>query len=189
MNRQHKDNLVWVDMEMTGLDPEKEQIIEIASIITDGNLDILEEGPSLVVHQPLRLLRAMDEWNTNQHTKSGLVAKVRKSKISVRKAEAMTLEFIKKYCLPGKSPLCGNAIHHDRRFLIKYMPKLNAYLHYRHVDVSTIKGLVDRWYPKNKNLPVKSEAHRALDDIRESIQELRFYRRTYFRDKVPVQEA
>ncbi|HTL48892.1 MAG TPA: oligoribonuclease [Verrucomicrobiae bacterium] len=180
MKKQNKNNLVWLDMEMTGLNPEKEVIIEMATIVTDSDLNILAEGPSLVLHQPAKYLKAMDEWNTNQHTKSGLVDQVKKSKITPAAAEKKTLAFLKDYCVPGKSPLCGNSIHHDRRFVIKYMPRLNAYLHYRHLDVSTIKGLIDRWYPKNKDLPKKSDSHRALDDIRESIEELRFYRKTYF---------
>jgi oligoribonuclease len=179
MKKQHK-NLIWLDMEMTGLNPEKEVIIEMATIITDGDLNILAEGPNLVIRQPAKYLKAMDEWNTNQHTKSGLVDAVRKSRVTIAAAEKKMLAFIKEFCLPGKSPLCGNSIHHDRRFVIKYMPKLNAYLHYRHIDVSTIKGLIDRWYPKHKDLPKKSDAHRALDDVRESIEELRFYRKTYF---------
>lgn len=176
-----KKNLVWIDCEMTGLDPEKDRIIEIATIITTSDLEIVAEGPNLVIHQPLQVLRNMDEWNQKQHKKSGLLDLVISSKISVKKAEKMTLEFIKEYCQPQKSPLCGNAVYHDRRFLIKYMPKLNEYLHYRILDVTTVKILVERWYPKNKNLPKKKDSHRALQDIRESIEELRFYRKTYFK--------
>lgn len=182
MGKQHKHNMVWMDLEMTGLNPEKEKIIEIATIITDGELNILEEGPNLIIRQSPRLLARMDEWNTKQHTKSGLVDMVKKSKIRTHDAERETLRFITKYCYPGKAPLCGNAIHHDRRFVIKYMPELNRFLHYRNVDVSTIKAIVDRWYPKSKEQPKKKESHRALDDVRESIEELRFYRKTYFRD-------
>jgi len=182
MAKLHKHNMVWLDCEMTGLDPEKEGIIEIATIITDGDLNILEEGPNLIIHQPLRLLKKMDEWNTTQHTKSGLVDAIKKSKVKAKDAERETLAFITKYCQPQKAPLCGNSIHHDRRFLIKYMPVLNAFLHYRNVDVSTIKAIVDRWYTKNKDLPKKKENHRALDDVRESIRELKFYRETYFRE-------
>lgn len=178
----HKHNLIWLDMEMTGLDPEKEGIIEMATVITDGNLNVIAQGPHLVIHQKAALLKNMDDWNTNQHTKSGLVDLVKKSKVTVKKAETETLKFIKKYCLPKTAPLCGNAIHHDRRFVIKYMPKLNEYLHYRHVDVSTIKGLIERWYPKDKKQPKKKENHRALDDILESIEELAYYRKTYFKD-------
>ena len=177
----NKNNLVWVDLEMTGLDPDKEKIIEIATIVTDNQLHILAEGPNLVIHQPLKLLRKMDDWNKTQHGKSGLLELVKNSKISVKQAERQTLEFLKPYCFEGKAPLCGNSIDQDRRFLIKTMPKLNKFLHYRNVDVSTIKALVARWYRKNKNLPKKNEGHRALDDVRESLEELRFYRKTYFK--------
>ena len=166
---------------MTGLDLEKEGIIEIATLITDSSLNIVAEGPNLVVRQKNSLLKKMDDWNQKQHKASGLVEEVEKSKITVKKAEAMTLEFIKQYCLPKKSPLCGNAIHHDRRFIIKYMPKLNEYLHYRHVDVSTLKDLIQRWYPKDKHFPKKADVHRALPDILASIEELRFYRERYFK--------
>ena len=176
-----KHNMVWIDMEMTGLDPEKEEIIEMATIITDSNLHILNEGPNLVIHQKPSLLKKMDEWNQKQHKKSGLIEEVRNSKVTLKGAEEMTLEFITHYCFPKKSPLCGNAVHHDRRFLIKSMPKLNGYLHYRHVDVSTLKDLVQRWYPKNKDLPKKNDVHRALPDIRASIDELKFYRANYFK--------
>ncbi len=184
MAKLHKHNMVWMDLEMTGLDPEKESIIEIATIITNGELEGIEEGPNLVIHQPPRLLKAMDEWNQNQHSKSGLIERVKQSRTTMAEAEEETLDFIKKYCYPGKAPLCGNAIHHDRRFVIKYMPALNAHLHYRNVDVSTIKALVDRWYTKHKDLPKKKETHRALQDVLESIEELRFYRKTYFKQNV-----
>ena len=176
-----KDNMIWIDMEMTGLDPEKERIIEIASIVTDKHLNILAEGPNLVVRQPMTLLKKMDAWNQKQHKKSGLLDEVRKSKITVKQAERATLDFLKPYCVAGKTTLCGNAIYHDRRFLIKYMPRLNRFLHYRLVDVSTIKEIVRRWYPKNKEIPQKGDRHRALADIRESIEELRFYKETYFK--------
>ncbi len=179
----NKDNMVWIDMEMTGLDPEKDKIIEIATIITDAQLNIIAEGPNLILHQAPRVLEGMDDWNQKHHAKSGLIEEVKNSKISVKKAEELTLEFIKHYCFPRKSSLCGNAVHHDRRFIIRYMPELNAYLHYRHVDVTTLKILVQNWYPKNKDLPEKKDAHRALNDIRESIEELAFYRKTYFREE------
>ena len=185
MTQPKKDNLVWIDMEMTGLDPEKEKIIEIAVIVTDKDLNILEEGPDLVIRQPRKLLKSMDSWNKKQHKKSGLIDAVLESKITVRKAEQITLDFIKKYCEPHKNSLCGNAVYHDRRFIIKYMPKLNRFLHYRLVDVSTVKGLIQRWYPKHSGVPKKSESHRALSDIRESIEELQFYRKTFFRE-MPV---
>ena len=170
-------------MEMTGLNPEKEGIIEIATIITDKELNIIAEGPDLVVRQPASLLKKMDSWNKKQHKKSGLIEEVKKSKLSVRKAEKITLDFIKDYCEPKKNALCGNAVYHDRRFMIKYMSKLNQFLHYRLVDVSTVKNLVQRWYPKNEKPPKKTETHRALSDIRESIEELRFYRKTVFKEK------
>ena len=179
--KQSKNHFVWIDLEMTGLNPEKECIIEIATIVTDSELNILGEGPNLVIHQPQKILDQMDAWNQKQHAKSGLIQKVKSSKVTIKKAEARTLAFIKKYCPPGKSPLCGNSIDHDRRFIIKYMPKLAAYLHYRNIDVSTIKTLVKRWYLKNKELPKKSESHRSLADIRESIEELQFYRKAYFK--------
>lgn len=181
MSLKSKNNMVWIDLEMTGLDLEREGIIEIATIITDSNLNIVAEGPNLAIHQNASLLRKMDEWNQKQHKQSGLLAEVKESKITIKRAEEMTLEFIKQYCIPKKSPLCGNAIHHDRRFMIKYMPRLNEYLHYRHVDVSTLKDLVQRWYPKSKDLPKKNDAHRALTDIHASIEELRFYRQHYFK--------
>jgi len=180
-NLKNKKNMIWIDLEMTGLDPEKDRIIEIASIVTNADLEILAEGPNLVIRQPLKTLSAMDEWNQKHHSKSGLLDLVKTSKITVKQAERQTLEFVKQYCIPKKSTLCGNAIYHDRRFIIKHMPKLEAFLHYRMVDVTTVKVLVSRWYPKNKDLPKKKDAHRALNDIRESIEELRFYRKHYFR--------
>ncbi len=177
-----KNNLAWIDMEMTGLNPEKEGIIEIASVVTDADLKILSNGPNLVIHQPAKLLKSMDDWNQKQHKLSGLIEEVKSSKISVAKAEKMTLDFISEYCVQKQTLLCGNAVHHDRRFIIKYMPKLNEFLHYRHIDVSAVKSLINLWYPKNRDIPQKKKAHRALDDIRESIEELRFYRTHYFRE-------
>jgi len=179
--KQHRNNLVWMDMEMTGLDPKKERIIEIATIITDSDLNILEEGPNFVIHQSPRFLKAMDAWNKKQHKESGLIDRVKASRLMVKEAEDETLAFVKEYCYPKKTPLCGSSIHQDRLFLTRYMPKLNDYLHYRHIDVSTVKGLVARWYPKDKNLPKKSDCHRALSDIRESIEELRYYKKNYFK--------
>ena len=174
--------MVWIDMEMTGLDPEKNRIIEIAMIITDGNLNVLAEGPDLVIHQPASFLKGMDEWNQEHHAKSGLLEAVKESTLTVKKAEQLTLEVIKEYCNPKKAPLCGNSVHHDRRFLVNYMPAIDQYLHYRHIDVSTLKALIVRWYPKDKDkVPPKGKAHRALADIRESIDELKFYRERYFK--------
>ncbi len=183
VQRPSKKNLVWVDMEMTGLDPEREGILEMATIVTDGELNILAEGPTLVIHQPASLLKGMDEWNQKQHGQSGLIEAVRRSKISVGQAEKRTLAFLKRHCVGKSSPLCGNSVHHDRRFMTRYMPALNEFLHYRIMDVSTVKGLVQRWYPKKelKILPKKQSAHRALDDIRESIEELRILRKHFFR--------
>ena len=174
------NNLVWMDLEMTGLDPDVDTIIEIATIITDGKLNILAEGPSLVIHQPDDILDRMDEWNTKHHGESGLTAKVRASKLSLADAEEQTLAFIKQYVVKGESPLCGNSIHQDRRFLVRYMPTLEAYVHYRNIDVSTVKELGRRWYPAKK-APIKRAQHLALSDVRESIKELAFYRKHLFR--------
>ncbi len=183
-----KDNFVWIDLEMTGLDPDKEVIIEIATIITDSQLNILAEGPDLVLHQPEIYLTRMDDWNRNQHSKSGLINDVRQSMISLEEAESQTLDFIKQYGEVKQNPLCGNAVHHDRRFLIKYMPRIHEFLHYRHVDVSAIKTLVAKWYPKQKEVK-KSTSHRALADIRESIEELKYYRQFYFKTADEVAEV
>ncbi|MDD5218171.1 MAG: oligoribonuclease [Candidatus Omnitrophica bacterium] len=176
-----KDNMVWIDMEMTGLDPARETILEIATIITDPQLRIVAEGPSLVVRQPAARLRAMDRWNRTQHAKSGLIDEVKKSKISLKTAELKTLRFVKKYCPPKTAVLCGSSVHHDRTFLMKYMPKLVNYLHYRIVDVSSIKTLVKHWYPGTPEFTQKKDSHRALCDIRESIEELKFFRKHYFK--------
>jgi oligoribonuclease len=179
--KKNTDYFVWMDCEMTGLDPEKESILEIATLITDSNLSLVEQGPHLVIHQPQSLLRKMDAWNTKHHTQSGLVEESKKSKITVKQAEKLTLEFLKKYCTAKKSPLCGSGIHHDRRFLIKHMPKVDEYLDYRLIDVSTIKALVRRWYPKIEGGPGKANAHRALPDVLEAIEELRYLRQTFFK--------
>lgn len=181
--KKDKNNLVWVDLEMTGLDPEKEQIIEIATVITDSNLRILATGPNYVIHQNIKILKGMDEWNQKHHKKSGLIEEVKSSKITLKQAEYATLDFIKEYAFDKKSPLCGSSVHHDRRFLIKHMPKVDEYLHYRLVDVSTVKGLVAKWYSQDKKIfPKKKDAHRALPDILESIDELRFYKNNYFKE-------
>lgn len=171
--------LVWIDLEMSGLDPDQCTILEIATIVTDGELEILEEGPDLVIHQPDSVLEAMDEWCTKHHAESGLTQQVRDSSISLAEAEAQTLEFVTRHTQPGSSPLCGNSVWQDRRFLHKYMPRLDAHLHYRLIDVSSIKELARRWYPELR-VPPKQNLHRALDDIRASIAELRFYRETIF---------
>ncbi len=173
-------NLVWMDLEMTGLNPDTDTILEIATLITDRNLKIIAEGPSLVVHHPQEVLDGMDEWCTEHHGASGLSARVLASDISLAEAEAQTLNFIHQHVPEKTSPLCGNSIHQDRRFLVRHMPQLEKYLHYRNIDVSTIKELVRRWYP-DLTLPAKKGRHLALDDIRESIDELRFYRQHVFR--------
>ena len=167
---------------MTGLEPDHDTIIEIATIITDGELNILAEGPNIVIHQPDEALDAMDEWNTTHHGESGLTARVRASRTSMAAAEQKTLDFIRKYVPEGSSPLCGNSIHQDRRFLVRYMPKLESYVHYRNIDVSTIKELAKRWYPDDK-APIKQAEHQALSDIRESINELIWYRQHIFRQR------
>jgi oligoribonuclease len=176
------DLLVWLDMEMTGLDPAKERIIEIATIITDGQLAEIAIGPSMVVHQGDDVLAAMDDWNKKHHGGSGLVQRVKDSTISDADAEAQTLAFINAHCGAKERPvLAGNSIHQDRRFIRRYMPALDARLHYRMVDVSTVKELARRWYPQvAARQPSKNETHRALDDIRESIEELRYYRNNVF---------
>lgn len=179
--------IVWMDLEMTGLDPDKERIIEMATLVTDSELNVIEEGPSLVIHQSEALLEAMDEWNTSHHGKSGLTAKVRQSTVTEAAAEEATLAFIKKHCDERTAPLAGNSIHQDKLFLRKYMPRIEAYLHYRIVDVSSVKELVKRWYPDtHKAQPAKKEGHRALDDIRESVLELRYYRENAFRVPGPA---
>lgn len=173
-----KSNLIWIDLEMSGLKPETDEILEIATLVTDKDLNILAEGPSLVIHQPDSVLEAMDEWCTTHHGASGLTQKVRESSITLEQAEAETVAFVKEWVEEGASPLCGNSIWQDRRFLIKYMPKLDAYCHYRNIDVSTLKELARRWKPESLEGVVKSGSHRALDDIIESINELAHYRAT-----------
>lgn len=174
------DNLIWIDLEMTGLNPQADCIIEIATIVTDSNLNVLAEGPVLAIHQSDAVLAAMDAWNQKQHGSSGLVARVRASEIDEHEAEARTLAFLAQYVPAGKSPMCGNSICQDRRFLARCMPQLEAYFHYRNLDVSTLKELARRWYPGQLKSFNKSSAHLALQDIRDSIEELRFYRQQIF---------
>ena len=174
-------HLVWMDLEMTGLDPDVHVIIEIATIITDKDLDVVAEGPVLAIHQGEKRLRAMDEWNRTHHGGSGLVDRVRASEVDEARAEKETLEFICKHVAPGVAPLCGNSIWQDRRFLSRYMPELEAHFHYRMIDVSSIKELARRWQPDLLEGFRKTGEHLALADIRESIEELRFYRKNFFR--------
>jgi len=173
--------LVWIDLEMTGLDPEKERIIEMATIITDSELNTVAEGPVIAINQPDSLLDAMDEWCTKTHGASGLTQRVKESNVSEAEAEQITLEFLKEHLSAGESPLCGNSIGQDRRFLVKYMPELEGFFHYRNLDVSTIKELARRWRPDVLNGVKKKGSHLALDDIRDSINELRHYRETFFK--------
>lgn len=174
------DNLIWIDLEMTGLDTDTDAIIEIATVITDNELTVLAEGPSLVIHQSDSVLAAMDEWNQKQHRKTGLIERVRISRIDEREAELQTLDFLSQYVPKGKSPMCGNSVCQDRRFLARCMPGLEAYFHYRNLDVSTLKELARRWYPKIAKGFRKDSSHLALDDVHDSIDELRYYREHLF---------
>ena len=174
MNKE--SNLIWIDLEMTGLFPERDVIIEIATIVTDKDLNILAEGPSLAIHQSGEILAGMDEWNTEHHTNSGLVQRVKDSVISTKQAEKQTIEFLEKYVDAGVSPMCGNTICQDRRFLYKYMPELEKLFHYRHIDVSTLKELLVRRKTEAKMIRTGEPAHLALADIRDSIDELKYYR-------------
>ena len=174
-------NLIWIDLEMTGLDTDRDHIIEIATIVTDSNLNTLAEGPVIAVHQSDAVLAAMDEWNTRQHGQSGLTQRVRESHFDLAAAQQATLEFLQK-CVPaGKSPMCGNSICQDRRFLAREMPALETFFHYRNLDVSTLKELMKRWRPDLSDGFKKSSTHLALDDIRESIAELKYYRAHFLR--------
>lgn len=176
------DYLVWMDLEMSGLNPETDTILEIATVVTNADLDIVAEGPNLAIHHATDVLESMDAWCKEHHGASGLSRRVLASTIDMAAAEAQTLDFVQRYCPPKASPLCGNSVHQDRRFLVRYMPHLEAYLHYRNIDVSTVKELVRRWYP-GIEVPPKKSVHLALEDIHESIDELRFYRRHVFRDR------
>lgn len=178
--------LVWIDLEMTGLEPAEHVIIEIATLVTDGELNVVAEGPTLAIRRTDDDLSKMDAWNVATHTKSGLVERIKASEVDVQEAERQTLAFVRKWVVKGMSPLAGNSIAQDRRFLRREMPKLDAYLHYRNVDVSTIKELARRWYPTGPTPPEKKQAHQAFDDIMESVEELRWYRAHYFRSTEDV---
>ena len=178
---QKSNLLVWLDLEMTGLDPKKCSILEIGAVITDNNLEVVAEGPCLAIRHSPKALASMETWSRHHHHQSGLTRECRLSKISMRRAEDQTLDFVKEYCKEKTAPLCGNTIWQDRRFLVKYMPRLEAYLHYRTIDVSSVKELTGRWYPASyKMLREKNRTHRVREDIFESIGELRFYRQKVF---------
>lgn len=178
---QNAENLIWIDLEMTGLDTQSDLIIEIATIVTDSELNELAEGPMLAIHQSDAIMSGMDEWNTNQHGKSGLTERVKNSTLTVEDAENETLEFLRKYVSKGASPMCGNSICQDRRFMARLMPELEDFFLYRNLDVSTLKELAKRWSPDVAKSVVKSGAHLALDDTRDSIDELRHYRKHLFK--------
>ena len=177
----NENHLVWLDMEMTGLDPEKERIIEVAVVVTDAQLEVVAEGPVLVVHQSDELLDGMDNWNKATHGRSGLIDKVKASSLAEARAEDILLEFLGQYVPAGKSPLCGNTIGQDRRFMVRYMPRLEAFFHYRNLDVSTLKELCRRWKPEIYKGFEKKSRHEALADIYESIDELKYYREHFLR--------
>ena len=178
--KKHSQNLIWIDLEMTGLDTIEDRIIEIATIVTDKDLNVIEEGPVIAIKTPEKAIDEMDDWNTNQHNKSGLVDRIKKSSYTYFDAQEMTIEFLEKYIEGNKSPMCGSGICQDRRFLARCMPNLERFFHYRNLDVSTIKEIVNRWYPGIKFK--KDPQNLALQDIKDSIDELKFYRNTIFAD-------
>ena len=178
---QNANNLIWIDLEMTGLDTQNDVIIEIATIVTDSELNELGEGPMLAIHQNDEIMSGMDEWNTNQHGKSGLTERVKNSTVTVEEAEQKTLDFLRQFVAKGASPMCGNSICQDRRFMARLMPQLEDFFHYRNLDVSTLKELAKRWNPDVAKTVKKSGAHLALDDTRDSINELRHYREQLFK--------
>jgi oligoribonuclease len=180
------DNLIWIDLEMTGLRPDVDHIIEIATLVTDKHLNVLAEGPVLALHQPEAVLGLMDEWNQRQHSASGLLARVRASLTSVDEAERMTVAFLDQYVDAGLSPMCGNSICQDRRFLARFMPALERYFHYRNLDVSTLKELARRWAPEVAAGFSKTSTHLALEDIRDSVRELQYYRERLFAPAIAV---
>ncbi|SMG63836.1 oligoribonuclease [methanotrophic bacterial endosymbiont of Bathymodiolus sp.] len=178
---QQQENLVWLDLEMTGLDPDNDLIIEIATVVTDKYLNVLATGPVIAVHQSDQALAAMDAWNQEHHGKSGLIERVNASTIDDSDAMQQTLDFLKEWVAPGESPMCGNSIGQDRRFLYRYMPELESYFHYRNIDVSTVKELARRWAPAIFESVKKKETHQALDDVLESIDELKHYREHFIK--------
>ena len=173
--------LIWIDLEMTGLDPDRCHILEIATVVTDGDLAVVAEGPNLVVHQDETALATLSDWRRQRFSTSGLLDRVRSSEVAIEEAEAQTLAFVLDHCRPQRSPLCGNSVHTDRAFLYRHMRKLHDFLHYRNVDVSSFKEVLRRWYPKAYDAPSKAGRHEALADIRESIDELRYYRRAFLK--------
>ncbi|MDD5461039.1 MAG: oligoribonuclease [Methylococcales bacterium] len=178
---QDSQHLIWIDLEMTGLNPDSDLIIEIASVVTDKDLNILAQGPVLAVRQSDAVLAAMDDWNQKHHGQSGLIDRVKSSTIDEIEAERLTIEFLEKWVPERTSPICGNSIGQDRRFLFRYMPRLEAYFHYRNIDVSTLKELAARWAPELKNGFKKESTHQALNDIIDSIEELRYYREHFIK--------
>lgn len=179
--RPNEFNLVWIDMEMTGLDPDKDRVIEVAAIVTDPQLNVLAEGPVFVIHQPDEVLDGMDAWNKGTHGRSGLIDRVKASTVTETQAAEEMIEFLRKYVPEGKSPMCGNSICQDRRFMARHMPKLEAFFHYRNVDVSTLKELCRRWKPELISGFKKHQLHTALADIRESVEELKYYREHFIK--------
>lgn len=180
-SRPNEFNLVWIDMEMTGLDPDNDRIIEVAAIVTDSELNVLAEGPVFAIHQPDEVLDRMDAWNKGTHGRSGLIDRVKASTVSEADAQAALIDFLKRYVPSGKSPMCGNSICQDRRFMVRSMPKLEAFFHYRNLDVSTLKELCKRWKPGIAAGFKKHQMHTALADIKESIEELRYYREHFIK--------
>ncbi len=174
------NNLVWIDLEMTGLDPDRDRVIELATIVTNASLAVVAEGPVIAIRQPDVVLEAMDSWNLDTHTNSGLVDRVRESEYDESTASAKTIAFLRRHVEPGNSPMCGNSVCQDRRFLYRWMPELERYFHYRNLDVSSVKELCNRWAPQIAQGLKKKSTHQALQDIRDSIDELRYYREHFF---------